>query len=112
MKIASSLAGILLLLACFPAQSAGDAAAGEQKARVCASCHGPDGNSASPQFPRLAGQYPDYLIKALQDYKSGARRNAIMFGFAGNLSQRDMEDLAAWFSRQRGLSVDLPTRSR
>lgn len=87
----------------------GDAAAGAQKAQeVCAACHGPDGNSPNPMYPRLAGQYPDYLVKALKDYKSGARKNAIMSGFVAGLSQRDMENLAAYFSRQRGLAVQPP----
>lgn len=89
-----------------PAWARGDAVAGAQKAQeVCASCHGPDGNGPNPIYPRLAGQYPDYLVKVLKDYKSGARKNAIMSGFVAGLSQRDMENLAAHFSRQRGLAV-------
>lgn len=103
------VSGLLVLSA--PVYAGGNAAAGQQKAQVCASCHGLDGNSPSRQFPRLAGQYPDYLVKALQDYKTGARKNPIMLGFAANLSQRDIEDLAAYFSRQRGLSV-LPPAAR
>lgn len=87
---------------------AGSAAAGKEKSQVCASCHGADGNSASAQFPRLAGQHPDYLLKALQDYKSGARKNPIMSGFVANLSAKDMEDLAAYFSQQHGLAIDPP----
>jgi cytochrome c553 len=102
--------GILLIVAGLcavaPAWARGDAAAGAQKAQeVCASCHGPDGNSPNPMYPRLAGQYPDYLVKALEDYKSGMRKNPIMSGFVASLSQRDMENLAAYFSRQRGLAV-------
>lgn len=94
-----------LALALFSTQvfAAGDAAAGKQKSAVCAACHGADGNSTSPEFPRLAGQHPDYLLKALTDYKSGARKNAIMNGFAASLSSQDMQDLAAYFSRQKGL---------
>ncbi len=91
-----------LLAASAPAMAA-EAAAGKQKSQVCAACHGPDGNSQSPDFPRLAGQNYDYLVKALQDYKSGARKNPIMAPMAANLSPRDMEDLAAYFSSQRGL---------
>ena len=77
--------------------------AGREKARPCAACHGADGNSQSPDFPRLAGQYYDYLVKALTDYKSGARKNPIMAPQAANLTQRDMEDLATYFSGQQGL---------
>lgn len=85
------------------AGAGGDALAGKTKSAMCATCHGVDGNSDSAQFPRLAGQYPDYLIKALSDYKSGERKNVIMAGFAANLSPRDMADLAAWYASQRGL---------
>ena len=70
-----------------------------QAAHTCAACHGPDGNKPSaPDQPVLAGQYPDYLVQALSDYKSGRRNNPIMKGFAAQLSKQDMEDLAAWFS--------------
>jgi cytochrome c553 len=81
----------------------GDAESGKAKAaQVCAACHGPDGNKPSaPDQPVLAGQYEDYLVKALNDYKSGKRANPIMKSFAGQLSKTDMEDLAAWFSTQK-----------
>jgi cytochrome c553 len=92
------------ILACLPlaSQAAGDAAAGKTKAaQVCAACHGAEGNKPlAPDQPILAGQYPDYLVKALSDYKSGKRENPIMKGFASQLSTKDMEDLAAWFSGQ------------
>jgi cytochrome c553 len=82
------------------AQAGGDADRGKEKAaQVCGACHGPEGNKPSaPDQPVLAGQYPDYLVQALGDYKSGRRTNAIMKGFASQLSKQDMEDLAAWFS--------------
>ena len=83
----------------------GDAAAGKQKSAACAACHGADGNSAAPDFPRIAGQQPDYIVKALSDYKSGVRKDPIMGAMAANLSQQDMEDLAAYFSSQTGLVV-------
>jgi cytochrome c553 len=83
---------------------AGDAEAGKKKAtEVCAACHGPDGNSPTPDFPRLAGQHPDYLEKALGDYKSGRRDNPIMKGMATGLSDADIANVAAYFSSQRGL---------
>jgi cytochrome c553 len=75
--------------------------AGKAKAaEVCAACHGADGNSASPDFPRLAGQHRDYLEKALRDYKSGLRKNPIMQGFAATLTKSDMENLAAYYAAQ------------
>lgn len=83
----------------------GDAATGKQKSAACAACHGADGNSAAPDFPRTAGQQPDYIVKALSDYKSGARKDPIMGAMAAALSRQDMEDLAAYFSSQTGLVV-------
>ena len=97
--------GVAALVTTTGASAAGDAAAGKQKSQPCVACHAADGNSTNPQFPRLAGQYPDYLVKALKDYKSGERKNPIMAPFAANLSDRDMEDLAAYFSQQKGLGV-------
>ncbi len=65
----------------------------------------PDGNSPTPNFPKLAGQNQDYLYHSLKDYKSGKRKNAIMAGQAQNLSESDMADLTAYFSKQKGLAV-------
>jgi len=59
-----------------------------------------DGNSATPDYPKIGGQYPDYLAKALRDYKSGARKNPIMAGFAGVLSKQDIENVAAYYASQ------------
>ena len=84
---------------------AADPEAGKEKSRTCAACHGPDGNSATGDFPRLAGQHDDYLVKALKDYKSGKRKNAIMAPQVANLTQRDFDDLAAYYSHQQGLVV-------
>ena len=83
--------------------AAGNADAGKAKAgQVCAACHGPDGNKpSSPDQPVLAGQHYDYLVKALSDYKSGKRTNAIMKGMAASLEKKDIENLAAWFSSQK-----------
>ncbi len=83
------------------AAHAADVAAGKVKAKeVCAACHGDDGNSPTADFPKLAGQHGDYLAKALRDYKSGARKNPIMAGFAGALSKQDIENLAAYYNSQ------------
>ena len=84
---------------------AADVAAGKDKAeKVCAACHGADGNkSLTPDYPRLAGQNVDYLVKALTDYKSGARKDAVMGAQAQQLSAQDIANVAAWFSSQQGL---------
>ena len=79
--------------------------AGKEKSRVCGTCHGVDGNSAAPDFPRLAGQHSDYLVQSMKEYKSGARKNAIMQPQVANLTVRDMEDIAAYYSRQPGLKT-------
>jgi cytochrome c553 len=76
----------------------GDPDAGKQKSQICQQCHGADGNGTGPQFPRLAGQYPDYLVQALTGYQNGDRNNPIMAPFAAPLSPQDKEDLAAYFS--------------
>ena len=80
---------------------AADMAAGQAKAKeICQACHGLDGNSATPDYPKLAGQYPDYLAKALRDYKSGARKNPIMAGMAGALTTNDIDNLSAYYASQ------------
>lgn len=84
---------------------ASESAAGKEKSKVCAACHGPEGNSTSAEFPRLAGQHYDYLVKALKDYRSGARKNPIMAPQAAKLSDRDIADLADFYSEKRGLQV-------
>lgn len=81
---------------------AADLAKGEAKVKeVCQACHGLDGNAKLPDYPKLGGQYPDYMEKALRDYKSGARKNPIMAGFAGTLSEADIENVAAYFASQK-----------
>lgn len=81
----------------------GNADSGKAKAaQVCAACHGPDGaKPTAPENPILAGQYYDYLVQALSDYKTGKRANAIMKGFAATLNRQDIEDLSAWFASQK-----------
>lgn len=70
-------------------------------AQVCASCHGADGNSGSPANPKLAGQHPEYIVKQLTEFKSGKRANAIMSGFASQLSEADMKGIAYWLAEQK-----------
>ena len=80
--------------------------AAETVKNVCSACHGVDGNSAAPDFPRLAGQHPDYLAKALRDYKSGRRKNAIMAGMVATLTPTQMQELAAYYGAQPAVLVD------
>ena len=94
-----------LLLAALPMtlSAKGNPEAGQTKSQVCQACHGLDGKSIAPIYPNLAGQHEDYLVKALADYRAGRRTNAIMAPMAVNLSNQDIEDLAAWFASQEGL---------
>lgn len=98
-------AALLILALAFAgsALAGGDMEKGKAKAaQVCAACHGADGaKPAAPENPILAGQYADYLVKALSDYKSGKRSNPVMKAFAAQLSKQDMQDVAAWFSSQQ-----------
>lgn len=96
----------LLIIGALCAASAGaaDLEAGRKKAaEVCAACHGPDGNSPSPEFPRIAGQHADYLRKTLRDYQTGARKDPVMSGFAAALTPQDIANLAAYFASQPGV---------
>ncbi|HEY8586362.1 MAG TPA: c-type cytochrome [Rhodanobacter sp.] len=76
----------------------GDAGAGEAKAAVCGACHGMDGNSADPQYPKLAGQSEQYIVQQLTSFKAGQRQNPIMMGMAAPLSTQDMHDIGAYFA--------------
>ncbi len=106
-KIITSIAlsCALSLLAVAPALAGGDAAAGKEKSLVCAACHGQKGESVAPDFPKLAGQHADYLERAMLDYKTGKRKNAIMAPQMEALSKADIEDLAAYYASQEGLVV-------
>jgi len=84
------------------AQAAGDATAGQTKAAVCGACHGPDGNSPAPTFPKLAGQGERYLLKQMKDIKSGARPVVPMTGLLDNMSEQDLADISAYFASQKG----------
>jgi len=86
-----------------PVHAKGNYEAGKAKSTTCAACHGADGVSAIPSFPKLAGQQRDYLYHSLKDYKSGKRNNPLMAEQVKNLSDADMLDLAMYFSRQKGL---------
>jgi cytochrome c553 len=86
----------------------GKAASGEAKAALCTACHGPNGNSANPEWPRLAGQSAVYIAEQLKLFKSGVRDNPIMKPLAASLTDQDIDDLAVYFEAQTpaGLEAD------
>ena len=102
-KIQSTLAVILLSFIPTIVFSAGNAAEGRNKSAVCHACHGATGQSIQPIYPNLGGQHQDYMIKTLEGFRDGSRPNAIMNGFAANLSDADIEDITAWYASQPGL---------
>lgn len=110
-KRVARLVGTLLLISGLSTATAGNdgnAAAGATKSKPCASCHGTDGDKTiDGQYPRIAGQYADYLLRSLQEYKNGRRDNAIMAGFVKELSTQDLADLAAFYAAQSGKLEDL-----
>ena len=81
----------------------GDATAGQAKAAACGACHGMDGNSTDPQYPKLAGQSEQYIVHQLENFKSGKRQNPIMLGMATPLSEQDMHDIGAYFASKTAL---------
>ena len=85
-----------------PAAAKPDLVKGEAAyAAVCAACHGADGNSAVPIQPKLAHQHPEYLVKQLEEFKSGKRKNAVMQGFATTLTPEDMRNISFWAASQK-----------
>lgn len=98
---------VIVLLAVLVTDSAlaqGDYRRGLEKSQVCQSCHGQTGaESLMDSYPVLAGQHQDYLIHALKSYRDGSRSNAVMRGFAADLSDQDIADLTAWYARQEAL---------
>ncbi|MDN7181305.1 cytochrome c4 [Caballeronia sp. SEWSISQ10-4 2] len=88
-----------------PAAVHADADAGKTKAAVCVACHGPMGNSTSPDYPVLAGQTARYLYLELRDFKAGRRSDPRMSPMAANLSPEDMHDLADYFAAQQPVPV-------
>jgi cytochrome c553 len=80
-------------------------------AQVCVACHGTDGVGITPQYPSLAGQYDDYLERALNEYRKGERRNPVMATFAGQLKDGDVKELAAYYSQRRPVLGTVPKRT-
>jgi cytochrome c553 len=92
-----ALAGLLLIIAA-NAAAAGDAAAGRRKAVQCQTCHGLDGLSKLPEAPNLAGQPEPYIVKSLNDFRTGVRKNEMMSIVAPALNDADVADLAAYYA--------------
>ncbi len=103
-KIVGRAAGVLLLTALTVTHangtSAGDPIAGQAKAAMCLGCHGADGNSLVPTFPKLAGLGHKYLLKQMQDIRDGRRPVAVMAGQVDNMSDEDLSDIAAFYNEQ------------
>jgi cytochrome c553 len=100
MSLLLRVAACSLLLVSLPAFAKGDAAAGQAKSAICAACHGMDGNSAVPTWPKLAGQHEKYLVRQATLIKSGARMVPEMAGIIPGLSEQDIEDVSAYFASQ------------
>ena len=83
------------------AQAAGDAAAGQQKSAPCQACHSTDGNSQVGMYPKIAGQHAGYITTQLKALRDGTRKDPVMSPMAANLSDQDIQDLAAYFSGQK-----------
>ena len=96
--VAMLAAGLLTTSLQAAGRALGDPQAGREKAIACAACHGADGVAEDPQFPHLAGQYADYMVRALLDYRDGSRQDPIMNGIAAELSERDMRNVRAYAS--------------
>lgn len=93
--------GVLLSTMSFNSLWAADSNMGQTKAAACGACHGADGNSAVATFPKLAGQNPRYIVKQLQDIKTGRRVVPAMTGLLDNVTEEDMQDLAAYYADQK-----------
>lgn len=103
----NTILSTVMLLGLLPlaASAAGDATAGKAKAFTCMGCHGiPDYNNVYPSYrvPKIGGQHAEYIVSALQAYKSGQRSHTTMQAQAGSLSDEDMQDIAAYFASQTG----------
>lgn len=92
--------------------AAGSAKAGKDKSAACVACHGADGNSPSPAFPKIAGQSAGYIAKQLADFKTGRRANGIMAGQVAALSKADMQDLGAFYAGEKPSSGKASTEKQ
>jgi len=101
MKLIKALAFPIMVAFSLPLQAQGSIEAGKTKYESCAACHGAEGNSTNPEWPKLAGQNRKYIIDQLKAFKSGARTNALMSPMAAPLSDEDMSDLAGYLSSRK-----------
>ena len=113
-----TIASLLIATAAYAGDSAeeikqrvgtGNPVAGKEKSTLCQGCHGEDGNSAAPNFPKLAGQYAIYIQKQIHDFKSGKRKDPIMSDMAATItSEQDLLDISAYFASQKQMKSDHP----
>lgn len=101
-RLPSLLLALIVCTASQAADKAGNTAAGQTKTAVCGACHGPDGNSVVPVFPKLAGQGERYLLKQLREIKDGKRVVPEMAGQLDHLNDQDLADIAAFYAAQKG----------
>ena len=101
MKLFFQAAASVLLVVSMQAVAEGDAAAGQAKAAICAACHGADGNSVMPQWPKLAGQHPAYILRQFNLIKAGARPVPEMIGIVAAINEQDINNIAAWYSSRK-----------
>jgi cytochrome c553 len=99
--LALAFYGITPVLRAEESPTAGSSLAGKEKVGTCVGCHGEDGNSMVPTYPKLAQQHASYLAKQLQEFKAGTRNNAVMAPMALALSEADMQDIGAYFAEQK-----------
>src|ERR1700693_3779262 len=90
----------------------GDPVAGKSKAELCFGCHGEDGKSTSPEFPKLAGQYGIYIAKQVRNYQASTRSHLIMSGMAASVGDADLADIAAYFASQPMMKGDHPSNNK
>jgi cytochrome c553 len=97
----TALCTALVIAAAVPVQAQGDVARGQQKATTCGACHGPEGNSETPEWPKLAGIDAPYLVAQLRAYQAGQRQDPLMGPQAKGLTEEDMHDLAAFYASKK-----------
>jgi len=107
-KSIAVLASLCVSQAVFAQGETGSAEAGQAKTATCVACHGVDGNSVNPEWPSIAGQHAEYIVKQLKAFKGGTRMNVLMSPMAAALTDQDMLDLAAYYAAQprKGLEAD------
>ena len=106
-----TVVGLLAIALTLPV-FAGNVDAGRSKSQACAGCHGADGNAAIPNYPKLAGQNAGYLVRQMENFKSGKRKDPIMSAQVANLKIQDMEDIAAYYAAQSETTGAAPDQAK